>query len=62
MTLRSNVKALVILIPKEGNHGLVEEDEDRFIDQHFVPESAIINTVTKVACLMAIRVSNAKLM
>jgi plastocyanin len=49
MTLGNNVKNLVILIPNEGHHGPGEDKEARFIDQHFVPENAVINTGTTVA-------------
>ncbi|MDQ4073437.1 MAG: hypothetical protein M3162_03935 [Thermoproteota archaeon] len=49
MALGSNVKTLVILIPNEGHHAEGEEDEARFINQHFVPENAIISTGTTVA-------------
>lgn len=48
MTLGNIVKNLVILIPNEGHHAAGEEDEARFLDQHFVPEYAIINTGTTV--------------
>lgn len=49
MTVGNNVKNLVILIPNEGHHDEGEDNEARFIDQHFVPENAIINTGTTVA-------------
>ena len=48
MTLGSNVKNLVILIPNEGHHGEGEDNEARFLDQHFVPENAIVNAGTTV--------------
>ncbi len=48
MTLGNNIKNLVILIPNEGHHAAGEDNEARFLDQHFVPESAIVNTGTTV--------------
>lgn len=48
MTLGNNVQTLVILIPNEGHHSEGEEDEARFLDQHFVPENAIISLGTSV--------------
>lgn len=48
MTLDNNVKTLVILIPNEGHHAAGEDNEARFLDQHFVPENAVINTGTTV--------------
>jgi plastocyanin len=44
----SSIKNLVVLIPNEGHHGPGEEDEARFIDQSFVPETAVINKGTNV--------------
>ncbi|WP_458747315.1 cupredoxin domain-containing protein [Candidatus Nitrosocosmicus sp. T] len=49
MTLGSNVKHLVILVPNEGHHAEGEDNEARFLDQHFVPENAVINTGTTVS-------------
>jgi plastocyanin len=49
MTLGNNIKNLVILIPNEGHHAAGEDNEARFLDQHFVPENAIINTGTTVS-------------
>lgn len=46
--LPSNVKNLVVLIPNEGHHGPGEDDEARFIDQSFVPETAVISKGTNV--------------
>jgi plastocyanin len=46
--LLSNVKNLVVLIPNEGHHGPGEDDEARFIDQSFVPETAVISEGTSV--------------
>ena len=48
MTLGNNVKNLVILIPNEGHHAAGEDNEARFLDQHFVPENAVINSGTSV--------------
>jgi plastocyanin len=48
MTLGNNVKTFVILIPNEGHHSAGEDKEARFLDQHFVPENAVINTGTTV--------------
>jgi plastocyanin len=48
MTLGNNIQNLVILIPNEGHHAAGEDNEARFLDQHFVPESAIVNTGTTV--------------
>ncbi|HET6588995.1 MAG TPA: hypothetical protein VFG45_02405 [Candidatus Nitrosocosmicus sp.] len=48
MTLGNNVKTLVVLIPNEGHHSAGEDKEARFLDQHFVPENAVINTGTTV--------------
>lgn len=48
MTLGNNIKNLVILIPNEGHHAAGEDNEARFLDQHFVPENAVINTGTTV--------------
>ena len=49
MTLGSNVKNLVILIPNEGHHGPGEADEARFLEQSFVPANAVVNPGTTVA-------------
>ena len=48
MTLGNNVQTLVILIPNEGHHAAGEDNEARFLAQHFVPENAIINAGTTV--------------
>ena len=48
MTLGNNVKNLVILIPNEGHHAAGEDNEARFLDQHFVPENTVVNTGTTV--------------
>ena len=48
MTLGNNVKNLVLLIPNESHHAAGEDNEARFLDQHFVPENAVINTGTTV--------------
>ncbi len=46
MTLGNNIQNFVILIPNEGHHGEGEENEARFLDQHFVPENAAVNVGT----------------
>ena len=48
MTLGNNVKNLVILIPNEGHHAAGEDNEARFLDQHFVPENTVVSTGTTV--------------
>lgn len=48
MTLGDNVKNLVMLIPNEGHHAAGEDNESGFLDQHFVPENAVVNTGTTV--------------
>ncbi len=48
MTLGNNIKNLVILIPNEGHHAAGEDNEARFLDQHFVPENAVVNPGTTV--------------
>jgi plastocyanin len=42
---------LFILIPNEGHHGPGEEDESRYLDQPFVPESVTVNPGTNVVWL-----------
>jgi plastocyanin len=49
MVLGNNVENLVILIPNEGHHGPNEESEARFLEQQFVPETAVVNSGTTVA-------------
>lgn len=49
MMLEGNVKHLLILVPNEGHHDEGEDNEARFLDQHFVPENAVINTGTTVS-------------
>ena len=44
----NNIKNLVIIIPNEGHHAAGEDNEARFLDQHFVPENAVVNTGTTV--------------
>ncbi len=58
MTLGNNVKNLVILIPNEGHHAAGEDNEARFLDQHFVPENAVINTVQQYNGSMVMQVTN----
>ena len=48
MTLGSNVNNVVILIPNEGHHAAGEDNEARFLDQHFVPANAVVNPGTTV--------------
>ena len=48
MTLGNNIQNLIILIPNEGHHAAGEDNEARFLDQHFVPENAVINAGTTV--------------
>ena len=47
MTLGSNIKNLVVLIPNEGHHG-PQEDEDRFLAQPFIPQNAVVNEGTNI--------------
>ena len=46
--LGSNVKNLVILIPDEAHHGNGEAKENRFVEQSFLPQTAIVNKGTQV--------------
>lgn len=48
MTLGNNIQNVVILIPNEGHHDAGEDNEARFLDQHFVPENAVVNTGTTI--------------
>jgi plastocyanin len=43
-----NVQNLYILIPNEGHHGPGEEDEARYLNQPFVPESVTVSPGTNV--------------
>jgi len=47
MILGNNVKNLIILIPNEGHHG-PQADEDRFLDQPFIPQNAVVNKGTNI--------------
>ena len=47
MTLGNNIKNLVILIPNEGHHG-PQVDEDRFLDQPFIPQNVVLNQGTNI--------------
>jgi hypothetical protein len=47
LTLGNNIKNLVILIPNEGHHG-PRADEDRFLDQPFIPQNAVLNKGTNL--------------
>jgi len=49
MVLGNNVKNLVILIPNEGHHGPNEDSEARFLEQQFVPATAVISPATTVS-------------
>ncbi len=46
--LGNNVKNLIILIPDEAHHGNGEAKENRFVEQSFLPQTAIINKGTQV--------------
>lgn len=46
--LGNDVKNLFILIPDEAHHGNGEAKENRFIEQSFLPQNAIINKGTNV--------------
>ena len=46
--LDDGVQNLFILIPNEAHHGPGEEDEARYLNQPFVPESVTINPGTNV--------------
>ena len=50
MVIGNNIKNLVILIPNEGHHG-PQVDEDRFMDQPFIPQNAVLNKGTDVVWL-----------
>ena len=47
MILGNSIKNLVILIPNEGHHG-PQADEDRFLNQPFIPQNAVLNKGTNV--------------
>jgi plastocyanin len=42
-----NVQSLFILIPNEGHHG-PQADEDRFLDQPFIPQNVVVNKGTNI--------------
>jgi hypothetical protein len=46
--LGNDVKNLIILIPDEAHHGNGEAKENRFIEQSFLPQNAIVNKGTNV--------------
>ena len=46
--LGNNVKNLIILVPDEAHHGNGEAKENRFIEQSFLPQTAIVNKGTQV--------------
>jgi plastocyanin len=50
MILGNSVENLVILIPNEGHHG-PQADEDRFLDQPFIPQNAVVNQGTDIVWL-----------
>ena len=47
LILGNNIKNFVILIPNEGHHG-PQADEDRFLDQPFIPQNVVINKGTNI--------------
>ena len=51
MSLGPNVKNFFILIPNEAHHGPDEEEENRLIDQPFIPSAATISKGTAVTWL-----------
>jgi plastocyanin len=46
--LGNEVKNLIILIPDEAHHGNGEAKENRFIEQSFLPQNAVVNKGTNV--------------
>lgn len=42
-----NIQSLFILIPNEGHHG-PQADEDRFLDQPFIPQNIVVNKGTNI--------------
>lgn len=46
--LGNNVKNLIVLIPDEAHHGNGEAKENRYVEQNFLPQTAIINKGTQV--------------
>ena len=48
LVLGKDITKLVILIPNEAHHGPHEDKEGRFIEQPFLPASAVVNVGTKV--------------
>jgi hypothetical protein len=42
-----NIQSLFILIPNEGHHG-PQADEDRFLDQPFIPQNIVVNKETNI--------------
>ena len=44
------ISKTLLLIPNEGHHG-PQADEDRFLDQPFVPQNAIVNKGTNIIWL-----------
>ena len=60
MILGNNIQNLVILIPNEGHHAAGEDNEARFLDQHFVPENAIVEHawITECECWRCLTINN----
>ena len=46
--LGNDVKNLIIIIPDEAHHGNGEAKENRFIEQSFLPQNAVVNRGTNV--------------
>jgi hypothetical protein len=46
--LGNNIRNLFILIPDEAHHGNGEAKENRFIEQSFLPQNAVVNKGTSV--------------
>jgi plastocyanin len=46
--LGNDIKNLIILIPDEAHHGNGEAKENRFIEQSFLPQNAVVNRGTNV--------------
>jgi hypothetical protein len=46
--LGNNIRNLFILIPDEAHHGNGEAKENRFIEQSFLPQNAVVNKGTNV--------------
>jgi hypothetical protein len=46
--LGNNIRNLFVLIPDEAHHGNGEAKENRFIEQSFLPQNAVVNKGTNV--------------